>query len=256
MSDAPWYERFFGDNYLDVYGHQLSAEGAEYEASFVERALALKAGESLLDLCCGPGRHALLLAQRGLRVTALDLSQPYLDAAAAEAQRRGIEIETVRADMRAPGFDGRFDAVINMFSSFGYLESEAEDAKVLRGVAAALRPGGRALFDLINREWVIGNQVADESRTGADDTVFLEHRELNLVTSRNHVTFIAVAPDGSRHDLDGHHIRLYTLTELIRMLAATGLRLKRVYGGFGRRGCRGDRPRMIGLAREPRRPPP
>ena len=85
MSDAPWYERFFGDNYLDVYGHQLSAEGAEHEASFVERALALKAGESLLDLCCGPGRHALLLAQRGLRVTALDLSQPYLDAAAASA---------------------------------------------------------------------------------------------------------------------------------------------------------------------------
>ena len=152
MSDAPWYERFFGDNYLDVYGHQLSAEGAEHEVRFVERALALKAGESLLDLCCGPGRHALLLAQRGLRVTALDLSQPYLEAAAAEAQRRRIEIETVRADMRAPGFDGRFDAVINMFSSFGYLESEAEDAKVLRGVAAALRPGGRALFDLINRE--------------------------------------------------------------------------------------------------------
>src|SRR5204863_366698 len=183
MSDAPWYERFFGDNYLDVYGHQLSAEGAEHEASFVERALALKAGESLLDLCCGPGRHALLLAQRGLRVTALDLSQRYLDAAAAEAQRRGIEIETVRADMRAPGFDGRFDAVINMFSSFGYLESEAEDAKVLRGVAAALRPSGRALFDLINRAWVIRNQVANESRTGANEMVYLEHRELNLVTS-------------------------------------------------------------------------
>src|SRR5207247_7066660 len=131
-------------------------------ASFVERALALNAGESLLDLCCGPGRHALLLAQRGLHVTAVDLSQPYLDAAAAEAKRRGIEIETVRADMRTLGFDGRFDAVINMFSSFGYLESEAEDAKVLRGVAAALRPGGRARFALIDREWVNGDRVAHE----------------------------------------------------------------------------------------------
>jgi len=255
MSDAPWYETFFGDNYLDVYGHQLSVEGAEHEASFVERALALKAGESLLDLCCGPGRHALLLAQRGLRVTALDLSQPYLDAVAAEAKRRGIEIEIVRADMRAPGFDGRFDgrfdAVINMFSSFGYLESEAEDAKVLRGVAAALRHGGRALFDLINREWVIGNQVADESRTGADDTVYLEHRELNLVTSRNHVTFIAIAPDGRRHDLDGHHIRLYTLTELIGMLEAAGLRLERVYGGFDGEAYAVDTRRMIVVATKP-----
>src|SRR2546426_12688527 len=124
MSDAPWYERFFGDNYLDVYGHQLSAEGAEHEASFVERALALKAGESLLDLCCGPGRHALLLAQRGLHVTAVDLSQPQLDAAAAEAERRGLAIETVRADLGTLGFEGRFDAVINMVNSFGYMESE------------------------------------------------------------------------------------------------------------------------------------
>src|SRR5947208_949934 len=139
MSDAPWYESFFGDSYLDVYGHQLSAEGAEHEASFVERALALNAGESLLDLCCGPGRHALLLAQRGLHVTAVDLSQPYLDA----------------------------------------------------------------------------------------------------------------APDGNRPDLDGHHIRLYTLTELIGMLETTGLRLERVYGGFDGEVYGVDTRRMIVVATKP-----
>src|SRR5256886_16735549 len=120
MSDAPWYESFFGDSYLDVYGHQLSAEGAEHEASFVERALALNAGESLLDLCCGPGRHALLLAQRGLHVTAVDLSQPHLDAAAAEAKRPGIEIETGRADMRTHGLDGRFAGAVHQFTSVWY----------------------------------------------------------------------------------------------------------------------------------------
>src|SRR5256885_15912960 len=109
MTDAPWYESFFGDNYLDVYGHQLSAEGVEHEASFVERALALKAGESVLDLCCGPGRHALLLAQRGLRVTALALSMPYPDAAAAVVKRRGTYIETVRYDMGELVIDGHLD---------------------------------------------------------------------------------------------------------------------------------------------------
>src|SRR2546429_9695023 len=120
MSDAPWYESFFGDNYLDVYGHQLSAEGAEHEASFVERALALNAGESLLDLCCGPGRHALLLAQRGLHVTAVGLSPPYLAAAAAGGKRRGIGRGEGGADMSALGFGGRFGAPLHRVDTFWY----------------------------------------------------------------------------------------------------------------------------------------
>jgi SAM-dependent methyltransferase len=251
MSDAPWYRSFFGDDYLEVYGPHFSPEGAEREAGFVERALGLRPGERVLDLCCGPGRHALVLAGRGLQVTALDLSQQYLERVAAEASRRGIEIETVHADMREPGFEDRFDGVINMYSSFGYLESEAEDAKVLRGVARALRPSGRALFDLINREWVIRNQVADDSHTGDDGTVYLEHRELDLVASRNHVTFVAVAKDGSRRDLGGHHIRLYTLTEMIGMLSAAGLRFARAYGGYDGEEYAVDTRRMIVVATRP-----
>jgi SAM-dependent methyltransferase len=246
--DAPWYRRFFGTAYLDVYGRHLAPEVAEREVRFVERALGLQPGDRVLDLCCGPGRHAVLLAERGLRVTALDLSQPYLDAAAAEATRRGVAIETVCTDMRAPGFDGRFDAVINMFSSFGYLESPAEDAKVLRGVATALRPAGSALFDLINREWVVRNQVADESHPATGGTMHHEHRELDLVTSRNHVTFVALAPDGSRRELGGHHIRLYTLTEIIGMLESAGLAFARAYGGFDGEPYAVDTRRMIVVA--------
>src|SRR5256885_16105540 len=119
MSDAPWYESFFGDSYLDVYGHQLSAEGTEHEASFVERALALNAGESLLDLCCGPGRHALLLAQRGLHVTAVGLSPPYLDAGAAEAEIRGFEIAAGAAGMPTLGFHCRLSACVTLLSIVG-----------------------------------------------------------------------------------------------------------------------------------------
>src|SRR5207247_3689643 len=114
-----------------------------------------------------------------------------------------------------------------------------------------MAPGGKTLFAAMNRKWFTRNQLADKSRTCADETVYLEHRELNLVTSRNHVTFIAVAPDGSRHDLDGHHIRLYTLTELIGMLEAAGLRLERVYGGFDGEVYGVDTRRMIVVATKP-----
>ncbi|HLF71566.1 MAG TPA: class I SAM-dependent methyltransferase, partial [Dehalococcoidia bacterium] len=170
--------------------------------------------------------------EQGMRVTALDLSQQYIDAAAAEAARRGLELETVRADMRELAYDGRFDAVINMFSSFGYLENEGEDAKVLHGVARALRPGGRALFDLLNRDWVVRNQLPLDEYFGNGGMKYEEHRHLDLATSRNHITFVAIAPDGERREIVGHHIRLYTLREVIGMLEAAGLSYERVYGGF------------------------
>lgn len=229
---APWYETFFGRDYLDVYGHQLTDERAAKEVAFAERALALQPGQALLDLCCGQGRHSLPLARRGLRVTSFDLSREYLDMVAAAARAEGLAVEAVRGDMRSIPFSGHFDAVINMFSSFGYLESEAEDAKVLAAVSNALKPGGLALMDLLNREWVMANYVPNDWHVGDDGTVYLEHREVDLAGSRNHVTFTAIAADGSRRAIGGHHFRLYTLTEVIGLLQTAGLAFERAYGGF------------------------
>jgi SAM-dependent methyltransferase len=231
-SDQPWYEAFFGKDYLDVYGHQFTDDRAAKEVAFVRQALALKAGDAVLDLCCGQGRHSVLLAREGMKVTGQDLSEEYLSIARKAAQTEGVALETVHSDMRVVPFSAQFDAVINMFSAFGYLESEAEDAKVLAAVANALKPGGRLLMDLINREWVTSNYIANDWHSGADGTLFLEHREVDLVESRNHVTFTAIAPDGSRREIVGHHFRLYTLTELVRMLAAAGLTFVEAYGGF------------------------
>jgi SAM-dependent methyltransferase len=251
MADAPWYETFFGRDYRAVYGYQLTPERTEREAAFLERTLALTPGEALLDLCCGPGRHALALAQRGLRVTGLDLSEVYLEELRRAAAEQHLEIETVRGDMRSIPFKGHFDAVINMFSSFGYLESEAEDAKVLAAIAQALKPGGRLLIDLINRDWVTDNYIQNDWHQGADGTIYLEHRELDFVTSRNHVTFTEIKPDGSRREIGGHHIRLYTLTELVGLQREAGLAFESVHGGFEGETYGVTARRMIVLARKP-----
>ena len=232
MADAPWYQTFFGADYLAVYGYQFTPERAEREAAFAQQALGLQPGDEVLDLCCGPGRHALVLVERGLKVTGLDLSADYLAEASAAARQRGLDLATVHADMREIPFRARFDAVVNMFSSFGYLESEEEDAKVLAAVAGALKPGGRFLMDLINREWVVNNYVQNDWHQGEDGTLYLEHREVDLLASRNHVTFTAISPDGGRREIVGHHFRLYTLTEVLGLLARAGLQFRAVYGGF------------------------
>jgi SAM-dependent methyltransferase len=193
----------------------------------------------------------LLLAADGLAVTALDLSAEYLALIDKAAAADGLRIETVCSDMRRIPFNNRFDAVINMFTAFGYLENEAEDAKVLKAVAGALKPGGRLLMDMLNREWVVANYIQNDWHDGEDGTLYLEHRELDLVTSRNHVTFTAIAKDGSRREIVGHHVRLYTLREMIQLLADAGLAFEAVYGGFEGETYAITTRRMIIVAQKP-----
>ena len=229
---SAWYVDFFRSDYLNVYGHMFTEERAEKESAFVARTLELKPGASVLDLCCGQGRHSIQLAKRGLHVTALDLNAEYLDLASKAAGAAKVKIETVAGDMREIPFENKFDAIVNMYSSFGYLESEAEDLKVLESAVKALKPGGRLLLDMLNREWAIDNYIQNDWHTGADGTLYVERRDLDLATSRMHVHFIVVDPKGGRRESIGHIIRLYTLTEMTRLLERVGMRVTAVFGGF------------------------
>jgi SAM-dependent methyltransferase len=229
---SAWYVDFFRGDYLNVYGHMFTEERAERESGFVTRTLDLKRGASVLDLCCGQGRHSVQLAKRGFKVTGLDLNAEYLDLASKAADTAKVKIETVAADMREIPFENKFDAIVNMYSSFGYLESEAQDLRVLESAVKALKGGGQLLLDMLNREWAIDNYIQNDWHTGADGTLYVERRDLDLATSRMHVHFIVVDADGGRRESIGHIIRLYTLTEMTRLLERVGMRTTAVFGGF------------------------
>jgi len=247
---SAWYVDFFRSDYLNVYGHMFTEERAEKESAFVAKVLDLKPCASLLDLCCGQGRHSVQLAKRGFQVTGLDLNPDYVELAQQAAKAGKVTIETVAADMREIPFEKKFDAIVNMYSSFGYLESEAEDLKVLESAAKALKADGRLLLDMLNREWAIDNYIQNDWHTGADGTLYIERRDLDLATSRMHVHFIVVDKNGSRRESIGHIIRLYTLTEMTRLLERVALRVTGVFGGFdGEEYAIGTR-RMILVARK------
>jgi SAM-dependent methyltransferase len=247
---SAWYVDFFRDDYLNVYNHLFTAERAEKEVAFAEQALELKAGARILDLCCGQGRHSVPFASHGFEMTGLDLNPAYLELTRQSARAANVSVKTIEADMRHIPFQDHFDAVVNMYSSFGYLESEAEDLSVLKSVSKAIRPGGRLLLDMLNREWAVANYIQNDWYSGRDATLYLEHRDLDLASSRMHVTFTIIGPEGQRRDSVGHHIRLYTLTETTRLLEQVGLNLTGVFGGFeGEPYAIGTR-RMIVLAQK------
>jgi hypothetical protein len=103
---------------------------------------------------------------------------------------------------------------------------------------------------MLNREWAVANYIQNDWHSGADGTLYVERRDLDLASSRMHVHFIVIDPDGSRHESIGHIIRLYTLTEMTRLLARVGLTVNAVFGGFEGETYSIDTRRMIIIARK------
>jgi SAM-dependent methyltransferase len=229
---SAWYLDFFRQDYLNVYGHLFTADRAEKETLFAEKALGLKAGARVLDLCCGQGRHSVPLAQHGFEVTSLDLNPAYLELTRHAAEVGKVSLKTVVGDMREIPYQSYFDAIVNMYSSFGYLESEAEDLRVLESATKASKSGGRLFLDMLNREWAVANYIQNDWHSGEDGTLYVERRDLDLASSRMRVSFTIVEPSGIRRESVGHNIRLYTLTEMTRLLERAGMRVTEVFGGF------------------------
>ncbi len=230
--DRRWYADpgLHSDDYFLVFPPAILEQTARQVDGLVG-LLELPTGARLLDLACGWGRIAVPLAQRGCRVTGLDLSDDFLARARAAAQAAGVDVDFRRGDMREIPFAGEFDAVVMMWSAFGVLESEEEDQKVLHAVARTLRPGGRFFLDQASREWVIRHFQSRDWAEREGGVLVLQDRELNLLESRNYVGMTIIEPDGSRRDYE-HTFRFYTLTELVEMLSRAGLAFRAAWGDF------------------------
>jgi SAM-dependent methyltransferase len=147
--DPRWYERFFEDDWLRV-ALATPEEAADKAVGFLDHHLGVDRGARILDLACGHGRHTIRLAKLGYRVTGVDLSATSLELARARAAEAGVDVDFRQGDMREIDFDAEFDAVVNLFTSFGYFDDEADDRRVLERVARSLKPGGVFVIDVIS----------------------------------------------------------------------------------------------------------
>lgn len=242
-----WYERMFEDLGEDVdlvFAGQLQRTGAQVE--FAARALRLPPGAHVLDVACGAGRHAIELARRGYQVTGLDLSPALLRVAGQRAERAGTPVAWIEADMRAVPATADYDAALNLFSSWGYFESDAEDARVLKSVAGALKPGGRFLLELSHQPWIL-RHFEPRGWHEAGGIVVMEQRTLDLMAGRMAVEMTILYPDGRRQTWP-YDQRLYTAPEVVRMLGEAALEVIEVFGGYDGAPLALDSPRLIVLS--------
>jgi SAM-dependent methyltransferase len=249
MTDDPWYKTLFGEDYLRMYEPILTPERTQREVDGIVNLLALPLGSSILDLCCGHGRHSVALAQRGYQVTGQDLSEVFLHEAEKEAVAKGVHVDWVHSDMRHIPFENTFDAVINIFTAFGYLETQDEDQGVLKQVSKALRPNGLFLLETLQREKFIRHFEPHMIEHHPDGLIVLEERDFDMLTSRANVKLTMIYADGKRKEY-GHAARIYTLTELAQMLSRAGLQVKGYYGAWDKSRLTIDSLRLLVLAQK------
>src|SRR5437868_3960234 len=142
MSTSDWWRTFFSGLPVEMWLRVPTEEQTRAEVDFIEKVLRLGPGAKVLDVPCGGGRHSLELAARGHRVTGVDLSDDFLQAARAGAAARSLPVAWEQREMTDLPWREEFDGAFCFGNSFGYLEDEA-NARFLAAVARALKPGGR-----------------------------------------------------------------------------------------------------------------
>jgi SAM-dependent methyltransferase len=228
-----WPVAFFDDDYLRIYRPQFTPERTEAETRFIAGELALPEHGEVLDLACGYGRHAIGMARLGYRVTGLDFNPRYLEIAAADAAAAGVTVTWRTGDMRAIGDERAFDGVYSFFTSFGYFE-DADNEKVLAEVARALRPGGRFLLDMANRDWILTHPQQRTWTQRDDGALLMEETSLDVADSRVISRQILTDPQGGARVTKQFSLRTYTCAELSALLRRHGFQVREVLGGAGR----------------------
>jgi 2-polyprenyl-3-methyl-5-hydroxy-6-metoxy-1,4-benzoquinol methylase len=241
-----WWERFFSDDYLMTVLPPTPAQISR-QVDFVEASLGLAKGATVLDVGCGLGLHSLELTRRGYLVVGLDLSLAMITRAAEASQEQGLKINFVHADIREMEFDGAFDGVICMGTTFGFFDDDA-NRDVLGRLHHALRPGGRLLLDLVNRDYVVGLQPNLVWFEG-DDCVCMEESDFNYFNSRLTVKRTMMREDGRQSNAE-YSLRLYSLHELGQLVQQLGFRVIEVSGQEAIRGAffGAHSPRILMLA--------
>lgn len=207
----------------------------------------------MLDVPCGQGRHAHLLAEAGYRVDGLDYSKYLLDRATERGT--GPSLRYTRGDMRAlpARWTGRFDAVVNLFTSFGFFTDPADDARVITEFARVLKPDGVFVFHGGSRDGVMARFITRDWWKSDDGTVIAHDRAFDPLSGILTINTAWEGPSGS--GTREHRIRLFTATRLAELCLDAGLVVHEAWDGFRDRALTRKSGEMILVARkrEPRR---
>lgn len=246
MSQQPTWREFF-DEHAPHYLQNPFTSNTEAEVQFLVELLALRAGNTVLDVGCGVGRHAIALAKLGMQVTGVDVSGGMLAQGQAAAAREGIQVDWLQADATQWRSDILYDAAICLCEGGMGLANPDEDPvrhdlSILQNIGASLRPNGMFVMTALNGYATIRQMTDEHVQEGRFDPASMLSTYLDEWT----------LPEGKRQMQIRE--RLFIPTEMVAMLRHAGFEVLHVWGGtageWGRRPLKLDEIEVMYVARK------
>ncbi|MCU7494573.1 MAG: class I SAM-dependent methyltransferase [Ignavibacteria bacterium] len=224
---AEWFKDWFDSSeYLEVYKHR-NDEDARRLFKLILGNVSIRPGGSVLDIACGAGRHSVLFSSAGYKVTAFDLSRNLLQVAKRKSRELQLDIDFFNADVRHPALKKQFDLIINLFTSFGYFESDEENFALFNDANELLCEKGFFVFDYFNIFFLKKNLVAETTDSANGRTVIQKRaiiknrvvKEIRLINSSGEKTYT-------------ESVCLYAEDEIVCALENAGLKAVKTFGDY------------------------
>lgn len=222
-----WFKDWFSaEEYLDVYKHR-DEEDARRLLNLILKNTNLRPSSKVLDAACGAGRHSLYLLGKDLDVVGFDLSKTLLKRAKIEAWKKNINLNLFCADLRNTGLKKKFDLAINLFTSFGYFESDEENFAFPSTAYKILNPGGFYVLDYLNREYILKTLVPYSVKK-INGKKIIEQRKIDRERIIKEITI----NDDEEEKCFYESVKLYGKEKIIMKFEKIGFKLFRLFGEY------------------------
>lgn len=218
-----WFTSWFDTPFYHILYKDRNNDEAHSFMESLTSYLNIQENGKILDLACGKGRHAVYLNSIGYDVTGIDLSPQSIDYA------KQFENDTLHFDVHdmSKPYHQKFNAVFNLFTSFGYFENEADNLNTIKAIKANLNDRGVGVIDFMNSDFVIDNLVPENKKTVEGIDFYLRRYLENNYIVKN----ISFAIDGEHYNFE-ERVKVFRLADFQEMFQQANIQLLDVFGNY------------------------
>ncbi len=220
---SEWYLDWFNSPFYHLLYKERNSSEATYFMNNLINKLQIDKNSSILDLACGRGRYSLYLSNIGHKVTGIDISKENISEA---KKNESDKLNYILHDMRYP-LNQKFDLILNLFTSFGYYEKDAENLSVIKSIKSNLETDGQAVIDFFNIDYILDNLVEKEEKN-IDKTKFIINRYLENDLL---VKDISILLNNKSYKFQ-EKVKAYRMDDFLAMFKNCNLKLKEIYGDY------------------------